>query len=135
MPVYTCTTNTEAFDGRTKKDLAAEITHIHAEINHVPTTCVNVVFHEVRPENLYTDSVPALSLLINGWVRQGHPAEETTRLALEIAHASSHITGLPEKQVLVVIQSSPASAAVEGGRVLPEPGQEADWIAEKHPDA
>jgi phenylpyruvate tautomerase PptA (4-oxalocrotonate tautomerase family) len=134
MPVYTCTTNTEAFDGRTKKDLAAEITRIHAEVNHVPTTYVNVVFHEVPPENLYTDSVPALSLLINGWVRQGHPAEETTRLALEIAQASSHITGLPEKQVLVVIQSSPASAAVEGGRVLPEPGQEADWIAEKHPD-
>jgi phenylpyruvate tautomerase PptA (4-oxalocrotonate tautomerase family) len=134
MPVYTCTATTAAFNGQMKKDLAAEITHIRAEINHVPTTYVNVVFHEVPPENLYTDSVPAASLLINGWVRQGHPAKKATRLALEIAHASSRITGLPEKKVLVVIQSSPASAAVEGGRVLPEPGQEAAWIAEQQSD-
>jgi phenylpyruvate tautomerase PptA (4-oxalocrotonate tautomerase family) len=135
MPVYTCTTNSEGLDGRTKKDLAVEITRIHAEINHVPTTYVNVVFHLVPPGNLYTDSVPAVSLLINGWVRQGHPAAAATRLALEIAHASCRITGLPEERVLVVIQSSPASAAVEGGRVLPEPGQEAAWIAEQQPDS
>ena len=107
---------------------------IHAEINHVPTTYVNVVFHEVSPENLYTDSIPVTALLINGWVRQGHPANETTRLALEIARASSRITGLPEGKVLVVIHSSPASAAVEGGRVLPEPGQEAAWIAAQPSD-
>jgi hypothetical protein len=37
------------------------------------------------------------------------------------------VTGLPETVILVVIQSSPARAAVEGGRVLPEPGQEAAW--------
>jgi phenylpyruvate tautomerase PptA (4-oxalocrotonate tautomerase family) len=134
MPVYTCTTTTEAIDRGTKRDLAAEITRIHAEINQVPTTYVNVVFHEVPPENLYSDSLPAVSLLINGWVRRGHPAAETTRLALEIAQASSRITELPARNVLVVIQSSPASAAIEGGRVLPEPGQEAAWIAEKRLD-
>jgi phenylpyruvate tautomerase PptA (4-oxalocrotonate tautomerase family) len=134
MPVYTCTTNTEVFDGQTKNELAAEITRIHAAINHVPTTYVNVVFHEVLSENLYSDSIPATALLINGWVRQGHPAEESTRLALEIARAGSRITGLPEVKVLVVIQSSPAGAAVEGGRVLPEPGQEAAWIAEQRVD-
>jgi hypothetical protein len=32
--------------------------------------------------------------------------------------------------VLVVFQSSPARFAVEGGRVLPEPGQEQAWISE-----
>jgi hypothetical protein len=31
--------------------------------------------------------------------------------------------------VLVVMQSSSARFAIEGGRVLPEPGQEAAWIA------
>jgi phenylpyruvate tautomerase PptA (4-oxalocrotonate tautomerase family) len=37
MPVYTCTTTTATFDEKSKKELAAEITHIHAEINHVPS--------------------------------------------------------------------------------------------------
>lgn len=31
MPVYTCTTNTETLTRKTKSDLAAEITRIHAE--------------------------------------------------------------------------------------------------------
>jgi phenylpyruvate tautomerase PptA (4-oxalocrotonate tautomerase family) len=129
MPVYTCTTNTQTLDARAKRDLAAEITRIHAEINHVPSAYINVVFHELPPENLWTDAVPAGPLLINGWVRQGHPAAETTRLALEIAAACSRLTGLPKQQVLVVIQNSPAYGAVEGGIVLPEPGQEAAWYA------
>jgi len=33
--------------------------------------------------------------------------------------------------VLVVMMSSPASSAVEGGRVLPEPGQEQAWMAQE----
>jgi phenylpyruvate tautomerase PptA (4-oxalocrotonate tautomerase family) len=74
LPVYTCTTTAGKIDHDTKRELAAEITRIHAR-------------------------------------------------------ASSRITRLPEENVLVVIQSSPARFAVEGGRVLPEPGQEATWLA------
>jgi phenylpyruvate tautomerase PptA (4-oxalocrotonate tautomerase family) len=129
LPVYTCTTTEGKIDHDTKRELAAEITRIHAEINHVPTNYVNVVFHELPTGNIFTDSSPASPLLINGWARDGHPAEETTELAVDIARASSRITGLPEENVLVVIQSSPARFAVEGGRVLPEPGQEATWLA------
>ena len=99
------------------------------EINHVPTTYVNVVFHELPASGIYTDGVPANPVLVNGWVRSGHPADETTRLATEIAAAVSRIANVDPKQVMMVIQNSPASGAVEGGRVLPEPGQEQAWIA------
>jgi len=129
MPVYTCTTTTTTLNEKSKKDLAAEITRIHAEINHVPSTYVNVVFHELPKGNIFTDSAPSSVLLINGWAREGHPADETTQLVIDIAQASSRITGLPAENILVVIQSSPARFAVEGGRVLPEPGQEAAWLA------
>jgi len=40
MPVYTCTTTTSTLTGETKSALAKEISRIHAEINHVPTTYV-----------------------------------------------------------------------------------------------
>ena len=129
MPVYTCTTTTTALNEKSKKELAAEITRIHAEINHVPSTYVNVVFHELPVGNIFTDSAPAGPVLINGWARDGHPAHETTQLVLAIARATSRITGLPAEDIVVVIQSSPARFAVEGGRVLPEPGQEAAWLA------
>ena len=109
--------------------MAQETGRIHASINHVPSTYVNVVFHELPAGGVYTDGVPANPVLVNGWVRTGHPEAETTRLATEIATAVSRIANVAADRVLVVIQSSPARFAVEGGRVLPEPGQEQAWFA------
>ena len=109
--------------------LATEITHIHSVINHVLSTYVNVVSNELPAGNVYTDAAPAQPLLITGWVRDGHPDDETTRLATEIAAAATRITGIPKERVLVVFSSSPAHYAVEGGRVLPAPGEEAAWLA------
>ena len=129
MPVYTCTTTESTFSAQTKKALAGEIGTIHSEINHVPSTYVNVIFHELAANNVYTDGVPATPVLVSGWIREGHPKAEVTRLATEIAAAVTRIAGVPAERVLVVFQSSPASFAVEGGRVLPEPGEEAAWIA------
>lgn len=129
MPIYTCTTAESTIATGDKAALAAEISRIHSAINHVPSTYVNVVFHELPADSVYTDGVPARPLLISGWVRAGHPENETTRLATEIAAAATRITGIPANRVLVVFQSSPAHYAVEGGRVLPEPGEEAAWVA------
>jgi phenylpyruvate tautomerase PptA (4-oxalocrotonate tautomerase family) len=129
VPIYTCTTNESTLSAQTKKALAGEIGTIHSEINHVPSTYVNVVFHELPADSVYTDGVPASPVLVSGWIREGHPKAKTTRLATEIASAVTRITGVPTEQVLVVFESSPASFAVEGGRVLPEPGEEAAWIA------
>jgi phenylpyruvate tautomerase PptA (4-oxalocrotonate tautomerase family) len=129
MPVYTCTTTTSTLTPDIKSALAQEISRIHAVINHVPTTYVNVVFHELPTGGIYTDGVPANPVLVNGWVRSGHPADKTTRLATEIAAAVSRIANVEPDRVMMVLQNSPASGAVEGGRVLPEPGQEQAWIA------
>jgi phenylpyruvate tautomerase PptA (4-oxalocrotonate tautomerase family) len=129
MPIYTCTTVESALTSEAKAALAAEITHIHSAINHVPSTYVNVVFNEQPAENVFTDGVPAAPLLITGWVRDGHPNDETTRLATAVAGSATQITGIPADRVLVVFESSPAHYAVEGGRVLPAPGEEAAWLA------
>jgi phenylpyruvate tautomerase PptA (4-oxalocrotonate tautomerase family) len=129
MPIYTCTTTQSTINADRKTVLAGEIARIHSEINHVPSTYVNVVFHELPRDCVYTDGGPANPLLITGWVRDGHPEDETTRLATAIATAATRITAIPAERVLVVFESSPAHYAVERGRVLPEPGEEAAWLA------
>ncbi|GAA2543058.1 tautomerase family protein [Mycolicibacterium diernhoferi] len=129
MPIYTCTTARDTLSGDDKATLAGEITRIHSEINHVPSTYVNVIFNELPTDAVYTDAKPSRPLLITGWVRDGHPEAETTRLATEVAAAATRVTGIPAERVLVVFESSPAHYAVEGGRVLPAPGEEAAWIA------
>jgi phenylpyruvate tautomerase PptA (4-oxalocrotonate tautomerase family) len=134
MPVYTCTTVKSVLSTDVKGELAAEVTRIHSMINHVPGTYVNVVFHELAPDNVYTNGQPAQPLLINGWVRTGHPEAQSSQLVAEIAAAASRVTRIPAKRVLVVIQNSPAHLAVEGGRALPAPGEEEAWMKEQKDD-
>jgi phenylpyruvate tautomerase PptA (4-oxalocrotonate tautomerase family) len=128
VPIYTCTTTESTLTTDGKTALAAEIARIHSAINHVASTYVNVVFHELPADAIYTDGRPAAPVLVSGWVRAGHPDADTTRLATEISAAVTRVTGVPAERVMVVFLSSPAHYAVEGGRVLPEPGQEQAWI-------
>jgi phenylpyruvate tautomerase PptA (4-oxalocrotonate tautomerase family) len=129
VPIYTCTTTESTLTTDSRTALAGEIARIHSAINHVPSTYVNVVFHELPADAIYTDGRPAAPVLVNGWVRAGHPDADTTRLATEIATAVTRVTGVPAERVMVVFVSSPAHYAVEGGRLLPEPGQEQAWMA------
>jgi phenylpyruvate tautomerase PptA (4-oxalocrotonate tautomerase family) len=129
MPIYTCTVNDATLTASTKAELAGEIARIHSEINHVPSTYVNVAFHELPADAVYTDGRPAAPVLVSGWVRAGHPEADITRLATEIASAITQLAGIPADRVMVVFESSPAHFAVEGGRVLPEPGEEQAWIS------
>ncbi|GAB98660.1 putative tautomerase [Gordonia namibiensis NBRC 108229] len=130
MPVYTCTTVQSTLSAGVKAQLAAEVTRIHSMINHVPSTYVNVVFCELPQDAVFTDGQPAQPLLINGWVRTGHPEAQSSQLVAEVASAASRVTGIPAKRVLVVIQNSPAHLAIEGGRALPDPGEEEAWLRE-----
>lgn len=131
MPVYTCTAPQGTLTSESKASLAAEITRIHAAVNHVPPAYVNVIFSEPPPENVFAGGVPGAPLIITGWARRGHPQEDTTRLALELSAAAVRVTGVGESHVMVVIEDSPARSAVEGGRVLPEPGEEKAWLARR----
>ena len=99
MPVYTCTTAQSTLSAEIKANLAGEVTRIHSMINHVPGTYVNVVFHELAADDVYTDGRPAQPLLINGWVRTGHPEAQSSQLVAEIAAAATRVTGIPAKRV------------------------------------
>jgi phenylpyruvate tautomerase PptA (4-oxalocrotonate tautomerase family) len=130
VPIYTCTTAQGTLKASAKGELAAEITRIHAQINHVPPAYVNVVFSELPQDSVYVGGEPGAPLLIGGWARRGHPQEDTTHLALELSAAASRITGIPVHRILVVILDSPARSAVEAGQVLPDPGHEQEWLSQ-----
>jgi phenylpyruvate tautomerase PptA (4-oxalocrotonate tautomerase family) len=70
MPIYTCTVAESTLAADTKRALAVEIARIHSSIAHVPSTYVNVAFHELAADGLYTDGVPANPVLVTvGCVR------------------------------------------------------------------
>jgi phenylpyruvate tautomerase PptA (4-oxalocrotonate tautomerase family) len=129
MPVYTCITSAKTLADDTKAAVAAEITKIHSSVTGAPTSFVHVVFQELPATNVFTDSSPSQPLLISGVIRAGRADAEKVRLATQISSSSSRITGVPEARILVVIHDRPARFGVEGGRVMPEPGAEDDWLA------
>jgi phenylpyruvate tautomerase PptA (4-oxalocrotonate tautomerase family) len=130
MPLYTCLTTAKTLADDTKAALAAEITKIHSSITRAPSSFVHVVFQELPATNVFTDSSPSQPLLINGIIRAGRADADKVRLANDISASSSRIAGIPESRILVSIADRPARFAVEGGRVLPEPGAEDDWLAQ-----
>jgi phenylpyruvate tautomerase PptA (4-oxalocrotonate tautomerase family) len=128
MPFYTCTVAEGTLTTESKAILAAEIARIHSEINKVPPTYVFVAISELPASNVFAGGRQMKPLVVSGWARRGHPQESTTRLALELASAGARISGVDEDHVMVVIEDGPAGSAVEGGRVLPEPGHEEEWL-------
>lgn len=54
MPIYTCTIRELTLDIDTKAALAGEMARIHSSINRVPSTSVDVDFHELSVDNVYT---------------------------------------------------------------------------------
>ncbi|MCW2653498.1 MAG: uncharacterized protein JWR32_4474 [Mycobacterium sp.] len=130
MPIYTCITTTETLAEDTKAALAAEITNIHSSITGAPSSFVHVIFQELPATNVFTDARPSQPLLISGVIRAGRADTDKVRLATDISTSSSRITGIPQERILVNIADRPARFAVEGGRVMPEPGAENDWLAD-----
>jgi phenylpyruvate tautomerase PptA (4-oxalocrotonate tautomerase family) len=52
VPICTLTTTASTLNTQVKAALAGEIGRIHASINHVPSTYVNVVFHELPADGV-----------------------------------------------------------------------------------
>ena len=71
MPIYTCTIRESTLRADTKTALAREMARIHSSVNHVPSTYVNVAFHELSADNVYTDGVPSSPVLVSGWTLGG----------------------------------------------------------------
>jgi phenylpyruvate tautomerase PptA (4-oxalocrotonate tautomerase family) len=130
MPLYTCVTTAKTLTDDAKAALAAEITKIHSSITGAPTSFVHVVFQELPATNVFTDASPSRPLLVTGVIRAGRADTDKVRLATDIASSSTRITGIPPERILVNIADRPARFAVEGGRVMPEPGAEDDWLTE-----
>ena len=130
MPIYSCTHETGSLTAEQKAAVAGEITRIHAAVTHAPTSFVHVVFHERPVGDLYTDAKPSSPLLIVGVIRGGRSDTDKQRLVLDLSAACARVSGRSEKDIVVGVTDIPAKFAVEGGRVLPEPGAERDWLSD-----
>lgn len=127
MPLYTVST-TSSVPVTKRAELANLIMNVHCGITGAPETFVNVLFMENVPLE------KGVSLNVLGAVRKGRTGEMNATLQQELVRRISELMKVPEFQMELSLFEVPAQWVMEGGEVLPEPGEEAlcEWLQKEH---
>jgi phenylpyruvate tautomerase PptA (4-oxalocrotonate tautomerase family) len=126
MPIYRFKVPTNSVSIEQREKIAVDVTDVHCGSTLAPRHFVHVFFDE-QPEG--TSEYPTRYYLdaIN---RAGRPQEVKEQLLNDLLESFVSHTGVARDQISGRIGETPASWAMEGGAVLPEPGQEtAEWYA------
>lgn len=123
MPLYRCHHPEGALDDGQRAALAVAFTDIHCELTGAPRTFVHVQFHPREPgagQGRYE---------LHAGIRAGRDRELAQAIIDRCTSAVCALAGADPGEVTMRTSSTPASWILEGGRVLPEPGEEDDWLA------
>ena len=127
MPLYRCTVCEGSTTYEQRSQIAKEVTRIHCEVTGAPPMFVHTFFIEDR-DGMLADGTRAVVI---GSIRAGRTDAQKVRIASEIKSAFTRICRMTPDESMVVTVDMPARWVMEGGAIMPEPGEEADWLA-KH---
>lgn len=125
MPLYLCNAAKGAISDAAKPKIAADITRIHCAVTGAPAQFVHAFFIE-------EDAAPPLdgkSAVLFGSIRGGRTDAQKDQIISEMLQSIQTHAGLDREDVGMLTTDVPASWAFEGGEVMPEPGEEAEWLA------
>jgi phenylpyruvate tautomerase PptA (4-oxalocrotonate tautomerase family) len=123
MPMYTVSSKAPlSLEQRLK--VASLVTTVHCELTGAPPSFVNVIFSHGVPLK------GNLSCHVFSFVRKGRPVALNNRLVKDLADKIAAILCVSESLIGVELCEVPASWIMEGGDILPEPGEEANcaWL-------
>jgi phenylpyruvate tautomerase PptA (4-oxalocrotonate tautomerase family) len=126
MPLYNLACRVP-LDEPTRERVARAVTRAHCEVTGAPAEFVNVLFVHGYPLH------GALTIDAIGGVRKGgnRTAEVVERLRIALTDAIARAAGAAPAQVNVTLIGIPSNWVMEGGRVMPDPGAEAQWLAQR----
>jgi hypothetical protein len=128
MPLYNLACRAP-LDPSTRQSVARVITDTHCRVTGAPPEFVNVVFLDGYPLRA-GETINAL-----GGVRTGgnRTADTIARLKRELRAGIASAAGQSASEVVVTLIGVPSSWVMEGGRVMPEPGAEGEWLSHQSP--
>lgn len=124
MPLYECQTVKGTLSQPQRQSLAESITSIHCRETGAPASYVHVLFKEIDAGSAFTAGQVATPAIIRGQIRAGRPQATRHAILHAVTDAYTALTGADVHAVVVAVVDIPASWAMEGGQIFPEPGQE-----------
>ena len=127
MPLYRCAIREGLSNEAQRAQIAKEVVRIHCGVTGAPAMFVHAFFSE-RPPSELPDGQMAYVL---GTIRWGRTDEQKAEIASQLRTRVASALGCSENDVGVTTVDIPSKWNMEGGAIMPEPGEEAAWL-EKH---
>ncbi len=116
MPLYTVSTKKPLSESK-KLSVVSSITKTHCTVTGAPASYVQVVFAQGIP-------LPRnMAFHVIGSIRSGRSDEIKTKISNQIIKSLSSLD-VRKRRTEVVLVDVPASWIMEGGEIMPEPGEE-----------
>ena len=121
MPLYRCVVPSRAVPMDRRQEIARAVTTAHCDATGAPPQFVHVFFIDL-PDS---DEAP---VMVSGSIRAGRSEAQKQQITTDVQAAFERLAGVPRARTRVDLTDVPASWLMEGGRLMPEPGEEAEWM-------
>jgi phenylpyruvate tautomerase PptA (4-oxalocrotonate tautomerase family) len=122
MPLYKITTPEGLLSAEAKATLAAEITEFHSRMSGLDEAYTKIVFDSFRPGDGFIGGNAGPAVILTVKVRAGRPADYRRELLFGLRSRLQSATGAADVQMLLALEETPASNAIEMGELMPEIG-------------
>ena len=129
MPLYRCTSREGLSSEEQRAHIAKEVVRVHCGVTGAPASFVHAFFSEAPASELPAGK----SAFMLGSIRWGRTDEQKAEIVSDLSKALAETLGCALDDVGVVTADVPSTWNMEGGELLPEPGEEEAWLA-RHRD-
>ena len=124
MPLYICNARKGLISDQCKALIAEDITRIHCQVTDAPRTFVHAFFFEESSNVPLGDK----QALLYGQIRAGRTDQQKEEIVDRMRRAIHIHSGIASEDISAYTTDTPASWVMEGGDLLPEPGEEESWL-------
>jgi phenylpyruvate tautomerase PptA (4-oxalocrotonate tautomerase family) len=136
MPTYMCYAHRGQLTAERKAEIAAGIARIHSRFTGAPVWFSQCVFHELDIDDHFIGDRPAPpnGVWVYGHIRAERTPSARTNILLAIRDHLVRVLDIPDSAVWVYLNELSHTDMVEFGHVLPQSGDEQNWVDALPPD-
>lgn len=129
MPTYTVRTANLSLDDDQRQRIASAITEAHSGSTGAPGYFAQIFFDPSLQATHFIGGRPNIipHVYVHGLIRAGRTADQKRKLLESIRDRVHEIARVRAEDIWVYVQEIVAEQMIEFGRILPEPGREAEW--------